>query len=140
MTTKSATDLIYTAANAARILSNKIKGLVIEVWANCVYLHAQGLFSRFASKTAFKQQFVDFRKQGSIGLEVVKVPFETGEYMVQSASKDGSYLVQSLTDKLTCTCQDYQSQSVAMNKACCKYCYATLNHLGYTSLTEYINA
>ncbi len=136
MTIKTATDLIYTTANAARILGNKTKGLVIEVWANVVYLHAQGLFSRFTSKKAFKQQFVDFRKEGAIGLEVVKVPFESGEYMVRSSSGETAYLVQCLTDKLTCTCQDYQAQSAAMNKACCKHCYATLNHLGYTSLAD----
>ncbi|MDS3862291.1 hypothetical protein RIF25_15940 [Thermosynechococcaceae cyanobacterium BACA0444] len=111
MITKSASNLIY---NAARIMGNKIKGLVIEVWANCVYLHAQGLFSRFASKKSFKQQFVDFRKEGAVGLEVVKVPFESGEYMVSSASKDGSYLIQCLTDKLTCTCQDYSGFDIGL--------------------------
>ncbi|AFY61169.1 SWIM zinc finger family protein [Synechococcus sp. PCC 6312] len=139
MTTKTATDLIYTAANAARIMGNKIKGLVIEVWANVVYLHAKGLFSRFASKAAFKHQFVAFRKAGAVGLDVVKVPFETGEYMVCSSSGETAYLVQYLTNKLTCTCQDFQTQAAVMKKACCKHCYATLNHLGYNSLADYVN-
>lgn len=137
--TKTAQELIYSVSNAIRILGKKFSNIRIQVWANVVYVWAKGKVSRFVSKSKFKQQFVEFRKEGATGLDVVKVPFETGEYMVSSASKDGSYLVQCLTDKLTCTCQDYQAQYAAMNKACCKHCYATLNHLGYNSLADYIN-
>ncbi|MDG2990734.1 SWIM zinc finger family protein [Candidatus Synechococcus calcipolaris G9] len=136
--TKTAKELIYSVSNAIRILGRKYHALKVEVWFNCVYVWAKGQVSRFVSKKAFTQKFVDFRKAGSVGLEVVKVPFETGEYMIKSASKDGSYLVQCLTDKLTCTCQDYQAQAAAMNKACCKHCYATLSYLGFDSLAAYI--
>ncbi len=137
--TKTAQELIYSVSNAIRILGKKFNGIKVQVWFNVVYIHAKGQVSRFVSKAKFRQQFVEFRKAGATGLEVVKVPFESGEYMVSSSSKDGSYLVQCLTDKLTCTCQDYQSQAAVMKKACCKHCYATLNHLGFASLADYIN-
>ena len=138
--TKTASELIYSVSNAIRILGRKYNAIKVQVWFNCIYVWAKGQVSRFVSKSQFRHQFVEFRKAGSIGLEVVKVPFESGEYMVKSSSKDGGYLVQCLTDKLTYTGQDFQTQAAVMKKACCKHCYATLSHLGFSSLADYLKA
>ncbi len=137
--TKTAQELIYSVSNAIRILGCKYNGIKIQVWFNCIYVWAKGQVSRFVAKAQFRHQFVNFRKQGAMGLNVQQVPFEDGEFLVGSSTGETAYLVQCLTDKLVCTCQDYQTQAAVMKKACCKHCYATLNHLGFGSLAEYVS-
>ncbi|MDS3862380.1 hypothetical protein RIF25_16400 [Thermosynechococcaceae cyanobacterium BACA0444] len=140
MTTKSATDLIYTAANAARILGKRFQGLQIQVWFNCVYVHTKGQFSRFISKASFKQMFVDFRKAGAKALTVTANLFVPNTFKVRNGTKDTAYDVLIIEKNITCGCEDYNNQMEAFNKGVCKHGYAVLNHLGYNSLADYVRA
>ncbi len=138
MTTKSATDLIYTAANAACILGKRFSKLVIEVWFNVVYLHGSNL-SRFMSKKAFRQAFVDFRKAGAKALTVTANLFVPNTFKVRNETKNTAYDVLIIDRHITCGCEDYNTQFEAMGKGVCKHGYAVLNHLGYDFLQAYIN-
>lgn len=140
MTTRNASNLIYTAANAARILGKRFQGLQIQVWFNCVYIHAKGQFSRFVSKTAFKQMFVDFRKAGAKALTVTANLFVPNTFKVRNESKNTAYDVLIIEKNITCGCEDYNNQMEAMGKRVCKHGYAVLNHLGYNSLADYVRA
>jgi len=140
MTTKSATDLIYTAANAARILGKRFSNLTIQVWFNCVYVWAKGQFSRFVSKTAFKQMFVEFRKAGAKTLTVTANLFVPNTYTVRNEAKNSTYQVLTTGNAVTCECEDYNAQVQAFKKGVCKHGYAVLNHLGYNSLADYVRA
>ena len=137
MTTKAASDLIYTAANAARILGKRFSNLVIEIWFNVVYLHGVTL-SRFMSKKAFKQQFVDFRKAGAKALTVTANLFAPNTFKVRNETKNTAYDVLIIEQHITCDCEDYNAQLQAFGKGVCKHGYAVLNHLGYNSLAAYI--
>ncbi|AFY60077.1 SWIM zinc finger family protein [Synechococcus sp. PCC 6312] len=139
MTTKTATDLIYTAANAARILGKRFSNLVIEIWANVVYLHGSKI-SRFVSKTAFKQMFVEFRKAGAKALTVTANLFVPNTYKVRNETKGTAYDVLIIDRHITCGCEDYTAQYDAMGKGVCKHGYAVLNHLGYNCLADYLRA
>ncbi|AFY62798.1 hypothetical protein [Synechococcus sp. PCC 6312] len=138
MTTRKVSNLIYTAANAARILGKRFSNLVIEIWANVVYLHGVKL-SRFVSKAAFKQMFVDFRKAGAKSLTVTQNLFVPNAYKVRNETKGTAYDVVIINQNFTCACDDYIAQYTAMGKGVCKHGYAVLNHLGFTSLADYIN-
>jgi hypothetical protein len=137
---RTASDLIYTVANAARILGKRFQGLTIQVWFNCVYIHAKGQISRFMSKTAFKQMFVDFRKAGAKALTVTKDLFISGLFKVRNETKNTAYDVLIVEQHVTCGCEDYQAQLNAFGKGVCKHGYAVLNHLGFTSLADFVRA
>ena len=90
--TKTAQELIYSVSNAIRILGRKYNGIKVQVWFNCIYVWAKGQVSRFVAKAQFRHQFVAFRKQGAIGLNVQPVPFEDGEFLVGSSTGETAYL------------------------------------------------
>lgn len=77
-----------------------------------------------------KQAFVDNRKRKAIELMVNQdgSKFYVKKYRVKLDLKGAS-----------CECQDYQNQTEAFNgQGCCKHIYAVLNHLGHSSLSDYV--
>lgn len=141
--TKTAKDLIYSVSNAIRILGRKYHGLTIEVWANVIWVWGKKQVSRFVSKAKFRQMFVDFRRHGAKSLTVTKDLIEPNLYTVRNEAKDSTRRVEIVPghkSPIQCTCEDYNAQILAMGKGVCKHGYAVLTELGYSSLSDYIQA
>ncbi len=109
MTTRTASNLIYTASAAACILGKRFSKLAIEIWANVVYLHGSHL-SRFMSKKAFKKAFVSFRQAGVRALTVTANLFAPNTFKVRNETKGTAYDVLIVEQHITCGCEDYNAQ------------------------------
>ena len=136
----TAQNLIYSKAAAARILNldyTLIKS--IEVWNKIVLIKVQDQKAKFVSKKDFKQHFVDWRKARSYSLKATPYIYNQELFTVFNPHKDNSYQVSLQAEELICNCQDWANQKELLSKACCKHCYSVLNHLGYSSLKDYID-
>lgn len=60
-------------------------------------------------------------------------------YTVRNPHKGTEYSVLPLMEHLTCTCPDYNNQSIAFDteKIACQHIFAVLNHLQFSSIAEY---
>jgi hypothetical protein len=142
----TATNIVYSISATAQILGvakEAIKGF--QVWGSCVWVWVKGSRPRFLSFKLYRAFFVDRRKRDAEGLQVFKSVM-VGGYIVRNPQRDSKYICTPYRDHIECNCEDYKNQ-VAFNPlglsrpvACCKHGYATLAHLGYSSLREYIMA
>jgi hypothetical protein len=134
------TNLIYTASAAARILGVALSQVpvVLQEWALVVWVHVRGKRPRFMSKAAFKAEFVKFRRNASNALRVEKR--HNNRYMVKNPKTNSQYGVTTGAASIVCDCPDYQKQVDAIGRGVCKHGYAVLNHLGHSTLAEYIAA
>lgn len=62
-----------------------------------------------------------------------------GTYTAQNTIKETEYILTPYDDHITCTCPDYNNQSIALStyKVCCKHIYKLLSHLACNSLEDY---
>ncbi len=131
------THFVFSKAAAARILGVQLNAIgKFEIWAYVCFVHVKGQRPTFISKKAFKQHFVDRRKADSKSFSVSRI--KDNEFRVINPQKCSMYSVWVFQDGLDCECYDYQNQIVMLKKACCKHCYAVLNHLGFSNLSDYI--
>lgn len=121
-------DLLKAIRSVKRISKN-----VIQV----TYVTVHGVCSTFISLKKFKQDFVNFRKNNSRKLKVVKE--SNTSFKVINPEKQTQYNVIPYSTGVDCDCQDYHNQIVEFGRGCCKHGYATLQFLGFSSLQEYIN-
>ena len=131
-------NFVYSKAAAARMLGVPYGAIAgFQKWFKVCWVWVKGKRPTFISLKAFKQHFVDWRREQSKPLCVAKVT--DNHYRVVNPKKNSVYSVWLFQDGLDCECHDYQNQVVIFNgKACCKHCYATLQWLRFDSLTEYI--
>lgn len=143
--------LFFTKAAALRIL--QAQGIaarcveVIRVYKGAVqvtYRTKNGRCSTFLSKTAFYSDFISFRQEGAKTCTVKR--WGAGSYQcrydVFSAKSEKIYVVELSAGIAMCGCTDFEEQRKQLGKAKvgCKHVLATLNHVGYGSLAEYMDA
>lgn len=139
--------LFFTKAAALRILPFATKIEAIRVFKGAVqitYLTKNGRCSTFLSKTAFYSDFITFRQEGAKGCTVKR--WGAGSYQcrydVFSAKGENIYVVELSAGIAMCDCPDFEEQrkSLGKVKVGCKHVLATLSHVGYGSLAEYMDA
>lgn len=144
--------LFFTKAAAARILPFATKIETLRVFKGSIqvtYRTTIGRCSTFLSKKAFYQDFIAFRQEGAKTCTVVEWAAwkydwtQNYRYDVTSDSKK-TYMVEisDITGNTYCDCADHDQQvkELGIGKVGCKHILATLNHKGYSSLAEYIDA
>lgn len=149
--------LFFTKAAALRILRFAKSIEAIRIFNGTIqvtYLTKNGRCSTFLSKSAFYQDFVAFRQEGAKTIRVKRwgAGSYTNHYDCHSAQSDPgtgksplahrTYTVKLVAGLAMCECPDYEKQHQEFGKAKtgCKHVLATLNHVGYGSLAEYMNA
>ena len=137
----TAFNILYSAAAARRLLGLKSSAPVeIRDFQRVIWVHVKGQRPTFISKGAFKQHFADWRKAQSKGLKVTERLDIANHYTVRNLQKDTAYVVEKRADGVFCTCDDLNNQLEFFGRGCCKHGYAVLNHMGFGSLNEYIQA
>ena len=139
--------LFFTKAAALRILRFAKSIEAIRTFNGTIqvtYLTKNGRCSTFLSKTVFYQDFVAFRQEGAKTIRVKRwgAGSYTNHYDCHSLMSDRTYTVKLVAGLAMCECPDYEKQHQEFGKAKtgCKHVLATLNHIGYSSLVEYMNA
>lgn len=130
--------LIFNLASIAR-LSGKPEAAIdrFEVWEKVVFV----VFSKghgrptFLSVQAFYKCFVKDRQERSKTIEVTQNPFADRIYTARNPN--GHTYAVILSDRAECQCRDYREQINFLGRGMCKHGYAVLNHLGFSSLTEW---
>lgn len=139
--------LIFTKAAALRIITGAIKIEAIRVFKGSIqitYLTKNGRCSTFLSKTAFFKDFVAFRYEGAKEVSVKRWSPATYQcrYDCKSPGGENTRTVDLSGGMASCSCPDYEQQYRHLGKAKpgCKHVIATLKHVGYGSLAEYMDA
>ncbi|MBD1876958.1 hypothetical protein H6F75_26080 [Nodosilinea sp. FACHB-131] len=137
----NAFNIVYSAAAARRLLGLKSSAPVeIKDFKSVIWVWVKGQRPTFISKAAFKQHFADWRKAQSKGLKVTERLDIANHYTVRNLHKDTAYVVEKRPDGVFCTCDDLNNQLEFFGRGCCKHGYAVLAHLGFASLSDYLNA
>jgi hypothetical protein len=131
--------MIYTKSNAARTLGqlyNRVQWMQ-EFW-KVINVCVKGCRPVFVSKKAFRQAFVDFRKESAKTVQVKRLGVDSAYF--QAKGQEEIYDLALTATGVTCTCVDYQNQVqyIPGGKQCCKHGYAVLNRLGLNSLQAYL--
>lgn len=139
--------LFFTKAAALRILPFARQIEAIRVFKGSIqvtYRTKNGRCSTFLSKTAFYSDFLTFRQQGAKSVMVRRwsAGSYTNHYECFSSKSENIYTVKLIAGLAMCECPDYEKQHQELGKAKvgCKHIIATLNHVGYGSLVEYLDA
>lgn len=126
---------IYSITASAKILNRK-DICKLEVWARVIFIKFTNGQTRFVAKKDFWLEFHRSRKERAKQLTVGH--YGEDLYQVSSQSQKEPYLV-SIDGEVQCECADYAEQVTAKFKyPMCKHGWALLNHLGYSSLTNFI--
>jgi len=134
--------LIYSRAAAARILNTHPERILkMEIWPKVIWVWMLGEKPRFISKKAFKEDFVNSRRNRAKNLRAKAIG--PNLFLVPSETREGVYY--KVREKepgfFTCECKDWATQKAAgINNATCKHIYSVLFFLGFSSLREYIGA
>ena len=131
--------MLYTKASAATILgvkSSQIK--TIELVENSDRVNVNGDIE--IPKEEFMKEFVAKRKRSSVKVSIAEHPFKKSEYIATSSNDNVFYSLVPQSDRVTCTCMDYQHQVERLGRGCCKHGYALLAKFGYDSLKDYVLA
>jgi hypothetical protein len=139
--------LFFTKAAAARILPFATRIEAVRVFKGAIqvtYLIKNGRCSTFLSKTSFYQDFAVFRQESAKNCTVRRwgAGSFTHHYECFSAKSERIYTVKLVAGLALCECLNYKEQDRQLGKAKpgCKHVLATLNHVGYGSLAEYMDA
>ena len=142
-------ELFFTKASAARILTYATKIEALRVFKGSIqvtYLTKKGRCSTFLSKLAFYRDFIAYRSESARNCTVQRWGAGSYQcrYQVFSGNSEKIYTVEMSDGSgfTYCSCPDYEQQYKVLGKARpgCKHVFATLNHKGYSSLAEYIDA
>ncbi len=132
-------NFVYSKAAAARLLGVPVHLILgFQKWWRVCWVWVAGRRPTFISLKAFKQHFVDWRKQQARSLCVAQA--SSTWFRVVNPKKSTAYSVWAFADGLDCECSDYKNQVMILKKACCKHCYAVLQWLNFESLADYIEA
>jgi predicted nucleic acid-binding Zn finger protein len=137
----TAFNIIYSASSVRRLLGLKASAKVeLKEFARVIWVWVKGQRPTFIGKRVFLQHFAEWRKAQGKGLKVTERLDIANHYTVRNLSKDTAYIVEKRADGVFCTCDDLNNQLEFFGKGCCKHGYAVLNHLGFSSLSDYIQA
>lgn len=141
-------EYIYSKIAASKILGTstymitRIDAPIVrngEKYCNVHLRYPAGCFKTLKAE-AFKRYFVESRKDRSLELKPERTPNRI-IFSVPSARTSEIYKVKLDNDFLICTCKDYEIQkSLEIKTPTCKHCYAVLNYLGYSNLSDYLKA
>jgi hypothetical protein len=127
---------IYSITAATKILNRKV--LKLEIWARVIFIKFTNGQARFMAKKDFWIEFHRSRKERAKQLTVSHYGHDL--YQVSSQSRLDPYFV-SVCDDIQCECVDYAEQVKAKFRyPICKHGWASLNYLGFSSLTAYIQS
>lgn len=139
-------NLIFSKAAALRILKVATKIEAVRIFKGAVqvtYLTKNGRCSTFLSKSQFFDDFLTFRQEGAKTVTVSQwgAGSYQNHYSCHSSKSERIYTVKLLAGLAMCECPDYEEQHRQLGNAKpgCKHVIATLNHIGYGSLTEYMD-
>jgi hypothetical protein len=133
----NSSNFVFSKAAAARILGVPVHLILgFQIWWKVCWVWVKGKRPTFISLKAFKQHFVDWRKQQTRSLCVSQINQE--QFRVVNPKKASAYSVWLFQDGLDCECEDFKNQVMILKKACCKHCYAVLQWLKFDSLADYI--
>ena len=130
--------LIFNLASIAK-LSGKPEAAIdrFEVWEKIVFV----VFSKghgrptFLSVQAFYNSFVNDRKARSSTIKVTPNAF--ADRVFTARNPNGNAYTVIVSDAIECQCRDYREQINFLGRGMCKHGYATLRHLGFSSLIEW---
>jgi hypothetical protein len=137
----SAQQLVFSVSAVRRLLgvSSELE-IKVRVWSKVLWVCVSGRRPTFVSKQALLLHFVEWRKGASRSLQVTQVITRSDLFTVRNEGKSSVYKVQTYTGGVKCECEDFKNQSRFLGRACCKHCYAALDHLGFGSLSDYVEA
>ena len=128
---------IYSITAAIKILGRR-DICKLEIWAKVIFIKFNNGQARFVAKKDFWIEFHRSRKERAKKLTVSY--YGNDLYQVSSQSRLDPYFV-SLGDNIQCECADYAEQVKAkFRHPICKHGWALLNHLGFNSLSAYIQS
>ena len=130
-------NLVYSIAAAQRILGIKTGLYQVEEWAFVVWVRGKN-FCQFVSKKLFKKHFSDRRREEGKMIDLVIDPQNDRHFTAMGGN--GIYELHANDRGVDCTCEDYKNQCRIFGSGArlCKHGYAVLGHLGFSSLSEYI--
>lgn len=133
--------MIYSKSNIARLLGDispsQVKQ-VTELDGECLVILKNNQ-TVVISRKELTQSFVNYRKEGARGLLAYKQA-NRFEYIVLNPRSYHTYHVSLAVGNIYCQCTDFNSQQQNFGRGCCKHIYAALAQLGYSSLSDYLNA
>jgi hypothetical protein len=137
----SVNQLVFSVSAVRRILgvSSELE-IKVRVWSKVLWVCVAGHRPTFISKQALLLHFVEWRKSTSRSMQISQVTIGSDLFTVRNEGKRSMYKVQTYTGGIKCECEDFKNQSRFLGCACCKHCYAVLGHLGFTALSDYIEA
>ena len=127
-------NLVYTCAAASRITGEDIVSIAYErlhdrFW--CWLPKSQKAIPVQSSQ--FREHFAEWRRQR--GKEITDIK-QVNEFTYRVKEK---YIISLFPDAIECDCQDWLNQEeVGIKIPLCKHSYAVLNHLGCSSLSDFI--
>jgi hypothetical protein len=134
-------NILYSAAAVRRILGLRSSAQVeLREFAKVIWVWVKGQRPTFISKRVFKAHFAEWRKAQSKNLKVTERLDRSNTYTVRNEYRDTTYILETRSDGVFCTCDDLNNQLEFFNQGCCKHGYAVLSHLGFGSLRDYITA
>lgn len=81
------------------------------------------------------------RREKAQTVTVKPHPVHAKTFVARAEGLDTSYFIYLDHDGMGCQCKDFRNLQVGLNQrnVACKHIYAMLNHLGYSSLSAYVN-
>lgn len=137
----TSSNILYSVAAVRRILgvSRSVK-VEIREFFKVVWVWVKGQRPTFISKQIFKQHFAEWRKAQSRALTVTSWLDKAHTFTVRNETRNTFYVVETRSNGVFCTCEDFNNQLEFLGKGCCKHGYAVLTHLGFGSLRDYMTA
>ena len=128
--------LIYSPAIATRLkkMTTKLHGRAtsVEVRQARIIVHFADGYKEGVLKTLFLEEFAKSRREEALSLKPEQVAGTT--WLVEGYGVNMANVPQ-------CSCSDYADQSqIGIKTPCCRHVYAVLNQLGYTRLSNYLEA
>lgn len=144
--------MVFTLTAASRILNLNPSSIgwvrtffnwATHKFSTVVLVWLKGKRPRFISRKAFYDYFVSSRKERATSV-MISPTGTPGTWNALSSGSQDWHAVSVEADHLRCTCHDYQKQTEAfpskLGAVACKHVFATLNTLGYVSLSTYVAA
>ena len=128
-------NLVYSIAAAQRILGIKTGLYQVEEWAFVVWVRGKN-FCKFVSKKLFKKHFADRRRVEAQNIDLIIDDQDASHYTALGSS--GFHHLHTHDQGVNCTCEDFKNQVHILKRGICKHGYAVLNHLGFDSLSDYL--
>ncbi|HEY9763671.1 MAG TPA: hypothetical protein V6D07_14160 [Trichocoleus sp.] len=131
--------ILYSTAAVRRMLGlGRSTPVQIREFVDVLWVWVKGRRPTFISKAKMKSHFVACRRAEAAQLQVTDWLRDPGQFTVTNPVSRSRHVVNCLSDRIECDCEDYHWQTHYFGWGCCKHGYAVLQYLGFESLREYI--